>query len=237
MRGHYFVLLPLALLVLLGASLAHLTGRVYDGATKEGIPDLIVKLIPPKATDTPEFTTVTDSSGKFSFNEAHAGKYLLEVFYGITVIHREVIALDGELDKSIAVQRTAVAPLSPPIREVSVRADRRWTDTEIVVGKGEVISFVATGEIRWGSGADQAAGPDGDRRKLSARVGSVLVYPVKGMGAGGLIARVGKGTPFRIGAAARTTMPGSGELYLGINDNYFSSNSGVFHVAITRSSP
>ena len=122
-------------------------------------------------------------------------------------------------------------------REVTVAATHPWTDAEIIVKKGEMISFAAAGQIHWGNGADETSDADGDRKKFRARVGAALVYPIRGMGAGGLIARVGNGKPFKIGAVAKTLMPDSGELYLGINDIDFSNNSGEYHVTITRSSP
>jgi hypothetical protein len=118
--------------------------------------------------------------------------------------------------------------------ELLVAANRPWTDTGIFVQKGEVISFVASGEIRWGSAADATAGPEGSLKKLSAKLGSALVYPIHGMGAGGLIARVGKDKPFKIGAKAELAMPASGALFLGVNDNFFDNNKGEFHVTITK---
>jgi hypothetical protein len=54
------------------------------------------------------------------------------------------------------------------------------------------------------------------------------------MGAGGLIARVGKDKPFKIGAKAELAMPASGALFLGVNDNFFDNNKGEFHVTITK---
>ncbi len=232
MRGRqYPVLVLFVLLTLLRAAAARLIGKVYDEKTQEGIPDLTLKLIPPQRAKVPELTTGTDHTGQFSFKDAVPGKYLLEIYYGLTIVHREVIFLEGELKKSIPLRREHAAQNA---RESSVPANRPWTDTRIVVQKGEVISFVAAGEIRWGSGADATAGPDGSPKKLRARLGS---YPLPDVGAGGLIARVGKARPFKIGTHATIAMPDSGPLYLGINDNFFSGNSGAFHVTITRSSP
>src|ERR1700733_2113766 len=107
----YFVLLFFVSLALLRAGEAHLSGKVYDESNKEGIPDYTVKLIPPSDAKVPELTTATDQSGKFNFKVAVAGRYLLEVYYGVTLVHRQVIVLDGELRKDIPLQRTI--PITP----------------------------------------------------------------------------------------------------------------------------
>jgi len=45
-----------------------------------------------------------------------------------------------------------------------------------------------------------------------------------------LIGRVGNGQPFAIGAETDVTMPASGRLYLGVNDDYVRDNTGDFIV-------
>jgi hypothetical protein len=50
--------------------------------------------------------------------------------------------------------------------------------------------------------------------------------------AGALIGRIDNGRPFGIGNLSALLMPASGVLYLGINDDIVSDNSGEFQVVI-----
>ena len=52
--------------------------------------------------------------------------------------------------------------------------------------------------------------------------------------AGALIGRINSGAPFAIGNQETVRMPASGTLYLGINDDNVSDNSGHFQVVISR---
>jgi hypothetical protein len=47
-----------------------------------------------------------------------------------------------------------------------------------------------------------------------------------------LIARIGNGPPFEVGTSALVTATRSGVLYVGINDDTFSGNSGSWNVNI-----
>jgi hypothetical protein len=52
---------------------------------------------------------------------------------------------------------------------------------------------------------------------------------------GGLIFRVGNGAPSSIGSNNQPiVMPADGRLYLGVNDDQFSDNTGAFVVTIIR---
>jgi len=52
--------------------------------------------------------------------------------------------------------------------------------------------------------------------------------------AGALIGRIDNGAPFGIGNQTSLTMPATGTLYLGVNDDTVSDNSGQFQVVISR---
>ncbi len=113
-------------------------------------------------------------------------------------------------------------------RGVTVPANQHWTPTGILVNQGDQIAFRASGRVRWGPGPSDVAGPAGGRA-ISAN------YPVPTAGAGALIGRVGGSQPFLIPANGESvTMPASGELQLGINDDDVSDNSGNFQVQIAR---
>jgi hypothetical protein len=51
--------------------------------------------------------------------------------------------------------------------------------------------------------------------------------------AGALIGRIDNGQPFGIGNQASLRMPASGILYLGVNDDIVSDNSGQFDVVVS----
>lgn len=117
-----------------------------------------------------------------------------------------------------------------PTGTVAVRANQQWNDTGHVVRAGEMVRFTAEGQIKFGTGDAQVAGPDGNAEVRSPR------YPVPAMPVGGLIARVGTSDPFPIGTnTAPIRMPRAGRLFLGVNDDGLGDNSGQFTVRITRS--
>jgi hypothetical protein len=111
---------------------------------------------------------------------------------------------------------------------VRVEANQRWTDTGLMVQSGERVAFGTTGTIEFGKG--MSTGPDGDKN-LGSRPG----YAIRDMPVGGLIGRVGTGTPFAIGSASSPiTMPTAGRLSLGVNDDAYADNSGGYDVIIYR---
>jgi hypothetical protein len=58
--------------------------------------------------------------------------------------------------------------------------------------------------------------------------------PLPTVAAGGLIGRIGNGAPFAIGDQASVPMPNAGLLYLAVNDDELSDNSGAFIVQLGR---
>jgi len=111
---------------------------------------------------------------------------------------------------------------------ISVPANQPWTDTGTTVKKGDRVYFTTNGQITVGPGFVATA--DG-----SATAGGRPGLPVPAMPAGGLIARVDTGTPFPIGSNTQPIlMPANGRLYVGINDDNFSDNSGFFAVTVRK---
>ena len=114
-------------------------------------------------------------------------------------------------------------------RTITVVANRPWTDTGITVNQGEQVSFSSSGEVRItaGGGPEATATVDG-ASGFPARGG----YPVANAPGGALIGRVGNSAAFGIGSQSTVTMPASGRLSLGINDDNFGDNSGSFSVVL-----
>jgi hypothetical protein len=110
---------------------------------------------------------------------------------------------------------------------IRVEGHQVWVDTGIDVRRGDRMQFNATGQVQYAPGVSVNA--DGRRGATSGN------YPVPAMGAGGLIARIGEGAAFSVGAGSRQiTMSGDGRLHLGINDDHVNDNSGFFTVSVKR---
>jgi len=126
-------------------------------------------------------------------------------------------------------QAEAPAPAPIPAGAITVPANQGWTNTGIPVLRGQRISFNAHGDIMISPTA--SSGPNGSPAVTSANVR----YPLQGVPAGALIGRVGNGAPFPIGTNPQPiTMPGSGPLMLGINDDVLTDNSGSYAVNLSR---
>jgi len=113
-------------------------------------------------------------------------------------------------------------------RQVTVSANVAWNDTGIDVRSGQTVYFQSTGEVRWGK--DRRDGPEGERNSPS--------NPNRPMGnrsAAALIGKIGGGAGdmFFIGnETAAIRIRGNGRLYLGINDDVLTDNSGNFRVVV-----
>jgi hypothetical protein len=135
---------------------------------------------------------------------------------------------------------TPVAP--PPTtrpageRVIEVSARQQWTQTGITVSQGQVMRFEASGEIRLNREGYMVARPAGSTENQFDRKAPLPNVPV-----GALIGRIGTtrafGTstsrPFAIADRTSIDMPGSGLLYLGVNDSNVNDNSGSFTVRIS----
>ncbi len=127
---------------------------------------------------------------------------------------------------------TAAAPAPPPaapIPEGAIRvpANEQWTVTTMRVSRGERVQFTAAGEVQLSGAADDKATAAGSLKGRTA-----ANAPMPGVLAGALIGRIGNGAPFAIGnQTVPLPMPDSGLLWLGINDDSVSDNSG--HLVVT----
>lgn len=100
-----------------------------------------------------------------------------------TNVHSQILALVALLTwwGCIPIPRVPPPPTPPsaqPLAVVTVDAAQEWTDSGLVVHKGERLIFWATGQIQLSAKPDRIIGPDGD---------GVLYYRVgKGAWSGGL---------------------------------------------------
>jgi Ca2+-binding EF-hand superfamily protein len=120
------------------------------------------------------------------------------------------------------------APSYTGIRTVQVDPRQRWTDSGIAVRAGDVITFNASGSITMrNNDAGDPASPAGSTRGRTANDA-----PIRGALAGALIAKIDNYGAMLIGDRGSIRMPVSGRLYLGVNDDLLTDNSGSFTVAI-----
>jgi hypothetical protein len=110
---------------------------------------------------------------------------------------------------------------------VGVPANEPFTDTGIDLRAGQSVTIDATGTIQSSPDPATAAGPDGDPNP------GLRQFSVIPANHAALIARVGSGDLFFVGAHLSFVPAFPGRLMLGINDLDVSTNSGNFEAQIT----
>lgn len=153
------------------------------------------------------------------------------------------ITIPGKSAKCRASTLSVVPHTSPT--QVIVPAIQPWTDTGIAITAGDRLQISASGKIYAGSLVfDPYDTPDG--QGTVSRDGYTCLP--KGSGLGGqflvagvpcwsLVGRIGEnGTPFEVGSHSNFVAKTSGELYLGVNDNFFPDNSGNWTADISVTS-
>jgi hypothetical protein len=134
-----------------------------------------------------------------------------------------------------ATAAPAPAPAPPaavPEGSVRVLANQQWTATNMMIRRGDRVLFTPDGEIQLSGEADDKASASGSLKGRTA-----ANSPMPSVLAGALIGRIGNGAPFAIGSQSLPLpMPGDGPLWLGINDDPVSDNSGalIVRVIVTR---
>jgi hypothetical protein len=128
-------------------------------------------------------------------------------------------------------------PRTPRDLTVEVPGTSRGTDSGIDVRSGDQITFNASGTVVAGRRIGNV-GPEGGR--VSGFGAVVGTKPVASAGPGALIGYIrladGQSSPaFLIGNQLVFTATGDGRLFLAINDDDYSDNSGSFSVKITYS--
>lgn len=123
-------------------------------------------------------------------------------------------------------------PLTPGTGNIQVSAREGWVSTGLQVRQGEVVTISSNGEVRLSRDASDTATPAG-----SAKGRQAAGAPLPTVLAGALIGRVGTGQPFGIGNQTSFPAPGSGMLYLAVNDDDRNDNSGAFGVTVGLQDP
>lgn len=140
----------------------------------------------------------------------------------------EVVRIEFENRRSGNDFTSGGRPSGMREKQTIVSADVPWNDSGIEVRAGQTIYFDAQGQVRWGR--DRRDGPAGERNSPS--------NPNRPMGnrnAAALIGKIGNNSNdyFFIGDdTGPVRMRSSGRLYLGVNDDVLTDNSGNFRVVV-----
>ena len=123
---------------------------------------------------------------------------------------------------------TSAEGLAPASGRVRVGGRAGWVNTGLQVSQGQTLLFGTTGEVRLSTAGDDVAGSAGSKKGRYAPNS-----PIPSALAGALIGRIGAGAPFAIGNQTSVPSPGSGMLWLAVNDDVLNDNAGEFGVEIT----
>jgi hypothetical protein len=123
---------------------------------------------------------------------------------------------------------TTTAGLAPASGRVRVPGSVGWVNTGVMVSQGQQIMFASNGEVRLSTANDDVATTAGSKKGRYAPAA-----PIPTVLAGALIGRIGTGAPFAIGNQAFVNAPGTGVLWLAVNDDGLGDNAGEFGVDVT----
>lgn len=86
-------------------SVSDVTGRVFDAGSRAGIPNVEVKMTPPRSTNQPIRLANTGNDGSFVFRQLPRGRYLVEVSQGYNLLYRNTIDTATQPRIDIPLQR------------------------------------------------------------------------------------------------------------------------------------
>jgi len=135
---------------------------------------------------------------------------------------------DRDRDRDDRADGPVTIPRGMRERVVNVGARDQWTDSGIEVRPGQPIYFRASGEVRWGPNRKDGAEGEKNSPRNNGR-------PLPDRPAAALNGRIGdRNEYFFIGADPGPYRARSaGRLYLGINDDVLTDNSGALRVTVS----
>jgi hypothetical protein len=110
--------------------------------------------------------------------------------------------------------------------QIKVQANADWMDTRIMLRKGDTVNFAASGTYQYERSAKSVCGPGG----FSGGTGRTPPCPKLTPCA--LIGRIGFTEPFEVGNEMQIVAKEMGQLYLRVNEQPVSDNSGTLDVEI-----
>ena len=127
---------------------------------------------------------------------------------------------------AVATSGSGIAATPPVPGAITVQANQAWTSTGITVRRGQKLTIEATGDVQLSTDPNDVSNAHGKQGALIPNATMKQVFR------GALIGRIGNGQPFAIGPNASIVAPGSGVLFLGVNDDGFDDNKGNFQVIV-----
>ena len=161
-----------------------------------------------------------DGNGSIARNEWHWS----QGSFGSRDLDRNGVISRREFETTGGATPTATGAGS---QRVVVNAKNRWTDAMLDVRAGDVLTFNASGTITMSDSSSDTSVPAGATTGRKAPDA-----PILNQLAGGLIARIDGYGPIWIGNRATVTVPVSGRLYLGVNDDHLPDNNGEYVVTV-----
>ena len=117
---------------------------------------------------------------------------------------------------------------------VAVNGVPAWTDTGIALTAGESVSISASGTIYIGNSSVANGGVETPDGAACSDLGSELLsFPLPSAPCWSLIGKIGAGPAFFVGSSASFSSSGSGELFLGPNDDNLGDNTGNWTAHVT----
>ena len=115
---------------------------------------------------------------------------------------------------------------------LTVPGSQEWTDTGVTVSAGNELGITAAGQV-YAAVPGSQEGPVGNPSCTPAAAYSTqsAQFPAPDLPCWSLVARIGSGPAFEVGTSILATAT-SGQLYLGINDDAVSGNTGSWTVNI-----
>jgi serine/threonine protein kinase len=126
----------------------------------------------------------------------------------------------------------SAAPACTSTPGINIPSNQEWMDTGVTVHSGAAVGISAAGTVYLaGPGTTQAPGGDPSCRPATSYTTRGSQFPAPQLPCWSLIARIGNGQPFEVGSSILVTAT-TGRLYLGVNDDSFSGNTGIWTVKI-----
>ncbi len=127
---------------------------------------------------------------------------------------------------------TPAAPACTSTPGISISSNQEWTDTGVTARSGAAIGISAAGDVYLATaGSSQAPNGDPSCKPAASYPADSPQFPAPQLPCWSLIARIGNGQPFEVGTSILATAA-TGRLYLGVNDDSFSGNTGIWTVKI-----
>jgi hypothetical protein len=127
---------------------------------------------------------------------------------------------------------TSAVPGCTSTPGINVPSNQEWTDTGVTVRSGAAVGISANGDVYLpAAGSPQAPGGDSSCKPVTAYAAHSSQFPAPQLPCWSLIARIGDGRPFEVGSSILVTAT-TGRLYLGVNDDSFSGNTGIWTAKI-----